>query len=107
MQKQEETLTMLRLGVNFAPEPGTVPTRDITAAVETAVSRLYNQDASNLRMRICGILRAAKAPLHNQLRQQTTELKKLEGIVIQTAEKAIATVVMDKVKKVDREAPQH
>ena len=74
--------------------------RDLVAAVETAAAKLNENDSNDLRMRICGVLRKAKPPVHNLSRQQRIalkELKQMKDVVILPADKGNATVLMTRV----------
>ena len=88
---------VLRLGLNFAPAPTKLPLVDTVAAVEEGARKLRQEDADDLRGRVCGILRRAKLPKDNLTRNQRKalkELKELEDVVILPADKGNATVVM-------------
>ena len=88
---------VLRLGLNFALAPNRVPVKDFIAAVETATTKLDEDAADDLRMRVCGVIRKARPPAPNLSRQQRIalkELKQLENVVILPADKGNATVLM-------------
>ena len=88
---------VLKLGLNFAPAPSKLPLTDTMAAVESGVRRLSLKDAGDLRGRVCGILRHAKVPRSNLMREQRTALKELKGLkdeVILPADKGNMTVMM-------------
>ena len=88
---------VLRLGLNFAPAPTKLPLVDTIAAVEEGAQQLKEEDAEDLRGRVCGILRHAKPPKDNLTKEQRRALKELRGLedeVILPADKGNATVVM-------------
>lgn len=88
---------VLELGLNFAPAPTKLPLVDTVAAVEEGARRLKDEDADDLRGRVCGILRRAKPPRDNLTREQRTALKELKDLkeeLILPADKGNATVVM-------------
>ena len=88
---------VLKLGLNFAPTPTKLPVVDTTAAVEEGARQLSEEDAEDLRGRVCGILRHAK-PLKDNLtkeqRKALNELRSLENEVILPADKGNATVMI-------------
>ena len=70
---------------------------DTIAAVEAGARQLKEEDAEDLRGRVCGILRRAKPPRDNLTKEQRKALKELKGLedeVILPADKGNATVVM-------------
>ena len=86
---------VLRLGLNFAPAPTKLPVVDTIAAVEEGARQLSEEDAEDLRGRVCGILRHAKPPKDNLTKEQRKalkELRSLEDEVILPADKGNATV---------------
>ena len=67
--------------------------------METAWQRLTNQDAEELRPDINGLLRQAHAPkpnLNKEERKVLSELKRDKDIIVLTADKGVAMVVLDK-----------
>lgn len=67
--------------------------------MEEAAQKLDEDNASDLRLRVCGILRKAKPPEDNMTRQERMalkELQKMEDVVILPADKGNATVLMNK-----------
>ena len=92
---QEE---VLQLGLKFVPTPRRIPVKDFVAAVETATTTLDVNEADDLRMRTCGILRKAMPPPTSNLsKQQKTaidELRQMEGVVILPADKGNAKALM-------------
>ena len=93
--QQEEVLTM---GLNYVPTPSKIPVRDIAAAVETAASELSSDGASDLRLRVCGILCKAKPSTDNLTKKQRRALKELRKMVILPADQGDATVLMENEK---------
>ena len=70
------------------------------AGVETVAKKLDNSAANDLRGRVhvCSILKKAKPPAPNMTRQERTAVRNLrerQDLVILTAEKGNATVVLD------------
>ena len=65
------------------------------AGVETAAKKLDNSAANDLRggVHVCSILKKAKPPAPNMTRQERTAVR--NDLVILTAEKGNATVVLD------------
>ena len=57
---------VLKLGLNFAPAPTKLPVVDTIAAVEEGARQLSEEDAEDLRGRVCGILRHAKPLIEGQ-----------------------------------------
>ena len=91
--------SVLRLGLNFVPAPTKLPLMDTVAAVEEGARQLADEDAEDLRGRVCGILRRAKPPKDNLTSKQRTALKELRALedeVILPADKGNATVIMAK-----------
>ena len=82
--------------VAFALAPSKIPVKAFIAAVETATTKLDDNTADDLRMRICGVIRKAKPPAPNLSRQQRItlrELKQTENMMILLADKGNATVL--------------
>ena len=53
---------MLKLGLNFAPVPTSLPLQD---TIVEAAKQIPKDDATDLRTRVCGILRSSKLPKDN------------------------------------------
>ena len=90
---------MLRLGLNFTPAPTKLPLVDTITAVEEGARQLNEEDAEDLRGRVCGILRRDKPPKDNLSKEQRKalkELRSLENEVILPADKGKATVMMNR-----------
>ena len=69
------------------------------AAVEGGARRLKEEEANDLRGRVCGLIRRAKLPKDNLSKDQRKALKDLErldDVVILPADKGNATVLMMK-----------
>ena len=64
---------VLKLGLNFAPAPTKLPVVDTIAAVEEGARQLSEEDAEDLRGRVCGILRHAKPLIEEQPDQGAEE----------------------------------
>ena len=79
------------------PAPTKLPVVDTIAAVEEGARQLSEEDAEDLRGRVCGILRHAK-PLKDNLtkeqRKALKELRSLEDEVILPADKGNTTVMI-------------
>ena len=69
---------------------------DIAAAVEGVASRLGTEVASELRGRVCGVLRKARPPPSNLHKERTAlrTLKQDKSIVVLPADKGNATVII-------------
>ena len=86
---------VLKLGLNFAPVPTSLPLQDTIVGVEEAAKRLPKDDATDLHIRVCGILRSSKLPKDNITKEQRLAVKEMRGWkdeVILPADKT--TVVM-------------
>ena len=90
---------VLKKGFNFAPVPTNFLLQDTIAGMEEAARKLPTDDAQDLWMRVCGILRSSKLPKDNITRSQRVALKEMKGWddeVILPADKGNATVVMER-----------
>ena len=88
---------LLKLGLNFAPVPTSLPLQDTIVGIEEAAKRLPKDDATDLRTRVCGILRSSKLPKDNITKEQRLAVKEMrtwKDEVILPADKGNATVVM-------------
>lgn len=83
--KELSNREVLRRGLNFAPTPQRIPYVDVIASVENAARKLQNSEAENLRGR----------PNHSHPTGQN-QLQESTDIVILSADKGSATVVMDR-----------
>ena len=73
--------------------------QDTIAGMEEAARKLPSDDAHDLRMRVCGILRSSKLPKDNITRSQRAALKEMrswDDQVILAADMGNATVVMER-----------
>ena len=89
----------MKKGLNFAPVPTSFPLQDTIAGMEEAARKLPTDDAQDLQMRVCGILRSSKLPKDNIARSQRVALKEMKGWddeVILPADKGNATVMMER-----------
>ena len=59
-QLSEEQKEVLSLGLNFVPTPRRIPLKEIAASLEEGAKKLDEITASEMRNRLCGILRRAK-----------------------------------------------
>ena len=85
---------MLKLGLNFAPVPTSLPLQDTIVGIEEAAKRLPKDDATDLRTRV---LRSSKLPKDNITKEQRLAVKEMrtwKDEVILPADKGNATVVM-------------
>ena len=67
--------------------------------MEEAARKLPDDDAQDLRMRVCGILRSSKLPKDNITKSQRVALKEMKGWddqVTLAADKGNATLVMER-----------
>ena len=97
LTKQQQGV--LKLGLNYTPAPAKLPVMDIMVAVEEGARQLDDEDAEDLRGRVCGILRHVRKPKDNLTKGQREALKELRGMkdkVFLPADKGNATVVMRK-----------
>ena len=69
---------------------------EIAAAVEDGAQKLPTGEVSELRGKVCSILKNAKPPKANVTNQQLKSLKDLDNKVILPADKGNATVVIEK-----------
>ena len=82
---------------DFAPVTTSLPLQDTIVGIEEAAKRLPKDDATDLRTRVCGILRSSKLPKDNITKEQRLAVKEMrtwKDEVIQPADKGNATVVM-------------
>ena len=91
---QEE---VLKMGLNFAPVPTKFPLQDTITGIEEAARRLLQDDANDLRMKVCTILKSSKLLKDNITKEHRGALREIKGWkdeVILPADKGNATVVM-------------
>ena len=94
-------ISVLRKGLNFAITPKQIPTKEILASVESAISNLQRDQQDEVRNEVFCTLRQAKPPTEQNLTQDEKEaLKDLSSddeILVIKADKGSCTVVMNKV----------
>ena len=89
----EDQKSVLRLGLNFTPAPRKLPLIDTMAGVEIGARKLRMDEASELRGKVCGVLRKAKVPkdnLSSGQRRALNELSRMEDVAILPADKGNA-----------------
>ena len=89
---------VLRKDLNLAPTPTVIPTAEIIAAVESATSKLGEDDATDPHNEVGEALRRANIPKSNlpsQLRRGLKRLKRNKDVVSLPADKGNTSVVMD------------
>ena len=89
---------VLQRGLNYATVPRRIPYMDFIASVEGVARRMNIEEANDLRVRVCGILRRAKLPPSNLRKEERRALRTLKNnnsIVVLPADKGNATVEMD------------
>ena len=90
---------VLRLGRNFSPAPRKIPIKDTIIGIEAAARRLPEEEANDLQVCICGILRRAMSPKKNITREQEKALRYLRDMkdeIILPVDKGNMAVVMSK-----------
>ncbi|XP_046397683.1 uncharacterized protein LOC124164403 [Ischnura elegans] len=93
----EDTLSVLSKGLNFAPAPRSIPFSDIIGGVEQAVRKLPNDAAEDIRAEISMTLKKAVPPKSNisfKERAALRSLRKNTAVTILPADKGNATVLM-------------
>ena len=68
----------LNLGLNFSPAPRKIPYMEIAAAVEDGARKIPDREASEVRVKVCSILKSAKPPKANITKEQQRALKSLK-----------------------------
>jgi hypothetical protein len=94
-----ETISLLAKGLNFAIAPTRVPKEEIATGVEAAVRSLHKMEADDIREDVSRILLRARPPKPNVDRKEKEALRRLRqnnDLLILSADKGNATVVMDK-----------
>ena len=84
------------MGLNFAPVPTKFPLQDTIAGMEKTARKLPKEDADDLRMRVCGILRSPEDNITKDQRKALKEMRSWKDDVILPADKGNATVVMER-----------
>lgn len=90
---------VLALGLNFATTPRQVPVLRMIASTEATASKLGDEAAQLLRLRVSSILCAARPPNPNLSHGLQTALGKLQrdkDVIIVPADKGNSTVIMDR-----------
>ena len=91
--------SVLAKGPNFAVIPRHPPNVEYITAIETACTKLGQQDAEELRAEINRVLRFSHPPKPNLTKsklQAIRELKKDRDCIVLTADKGVAMVIMDR-----------
>ena len=91
-------ITALSKGNNFSVAPTKIPTEEIINQVESSIRVLSQAEAEEIRSETCRILRKAKPLKSNITRNERQELKKLKEnkeVIVISADKGNATVVMN------------
>ena len=91
--------SLLSKGPNFALAPNNPPNVEFISAIGSACQRLSDQDAQELRAETSYLLRRAKAPRSNIIKEEKTALKELredQDRMVLTADKGVTMVVMDR-----------
>lgn len=97
-QLSENETTVLAKGANFAVIPSTIPTEDIIANIEAGIRHVSGCAAEEIRRECARVLQRAKPPKSNLSGAEKAALKTLNNnkeIVISTADKGNATVIMN------------
>ena len=97
--------SLLSKGLNFALAPSNPPNVEFISGIESVCQRLLEQDVQELRAETNCLLRRAKPPKPNITKEEHKALKELrdgkEGMV-QTVDKGVAMVVMDRTEYVEK-----
>lgn len=96
----QEEVSVLAKGGNYAVTPQEVPTEDIISNLEAAIRYLPDEKAQELRTETARILQKAKPPKRNLKPKEFKAIRDLNkdgSILVLTADKGNATVVMDTV----------
>ena len=97
-QLTDDQTSILAKGGNFAITPKSVPTEEIIANTEAAITSLPDSKAEEIRSEVSRILRRSKPPKSNIKQREKQALKQLnnnKNIVILPADKGNATVIME------------
>ena len=93
-------ISLLRKVMNFTVTPKSVPVKEIITAVEQGISKLPRDVKDEVRSDVCSILKHAKPPKVTEIcpdeRQAMRNLKENGEILVLSADKGNATVVMNK-----------
>ena len=74
----DEQESVLELGLNFVPAPTRLPLIETISGIEEAAKRISNDEANDLRGRVCGAIRKAKLPKDNLSANQRRALLELK-----------------------------
>ena len=91
--------SILGKGPNFTVNPMHPPNLEYIMAIETACTKLGQQDAEELRAEINRVLRSSHPPKPNLTKSQLQairELKRDRDHIVLTADKGVAMVIMDR-----------
>ena len=89
----------LAKGPNFVVSPKHPPNLEYITAIEAACTKLSQQEAEELRANINWVLRASHSHKPNLTKAQNIalrELKKDRDLIVLTADKGVAMVIMDR-----------
>nr|XP_060622650.1 uncharacterized protein LOC132769734 [Anolis sagrei ordinatus] len=96
-QLSEDQVSILAKGGNFAVTATRIPVENIIANVESAIYRLPEEEAEEVRAEAARILKKAKLPSSNITRKERQAIRDLNSdpdILILPADKGNATVIM-------------
>ena len=91
--------SVLAKGPNFVVTPRHPSNLEYITAIETAYTKLSQQDAEELMADINRVLRPSDSPKPNSTKAQALalrELKRNRDCIVLTADKGVATVIMDR-----------
>ena len=91
--------SVLAKGPNFAVTPRQPPNLEYITAIETACTKLSQQDAEELRADVNRVLRSSHPPKPNLTKAQNLALrehKRDRDHIVLTADKGVAMVIMDR-----------
>ena len=73
-----DEIDLIQKGLNFAITPRVVPTKEILASVEQGVRNLTEEDHNEVRLKVTGTLKQAKATRKQNL--SSSQMKALKGL---------------------------
>ena len=91
--------SVLSRGPNFVVSPRHPPNLEYITAIESACTKLSQQDAEELSADINQVIRSSQPPKPNLTKAQTLalrELKRERDHIVLTADKGVAMVIMDR-----------
>lgn len=97
----EQELSVLRKGLNYAVCPRSVPKSDLIASVESAIVSCTNEEKAFVRRKAAAALEKARVPQPNLTSEENEALKRLrerEDVIILPADKGKATVILDRAE---------